>query len=224
MAQDAPQQPIQPGEPAEESPRNRSSVWPWIVLAVIVLVVVLLLWLYWRQPQQATVGVIEKTVEIPIVVPEPRPEPVVPGVVSGSAQTSTTPRVPDVLGTPRSSAVKALERAGYAVSTSRVYRASRASGFVVEQNPAGGLPLDAGGTVSIVIAIGSPVADDVKMPNIVGLSESAAKDKVTAAGLVPYLMYGAANKPDGTVISQWPAAGAMVPAGSEGYIQIQMSP
>jgi hypothetical protein len=224
MAQDVGQQGYEAEDTEERDPRNRSSVWPWILLAIVVLVVILLLWLYWRRPQQASVTVINKTVEIPVVVPEPRPEPVVPAVVASSTEASTVPLVPDVLGDPRISAIRTLEGAGYAVTTSDVRTATKTSGLVVGQNPAGGAPLERGGTVAIVLSAGTPATRDVRMPETVGLTQAAAESKVEAAGLVPYLTYGDTGHKEGYVISQWPLAGVLVPAGSEGFIQIQLRP
>ena len=224
MAQDDGQQGYESEEVGEPDSKKRSSVWPWILLTIVVLVVILLLWLYWRQPQTASVTVIKKTTEIPIVVPEPRPEPIVPTATVESAETSTVPLVPDVIGRPKSSAVVVLEGAGYAVTASKAYTASKTSGFVIRQNPAGGTPLDPGGVVAIVVSAGTPVIKDVKMPAIVGLTQSSAESKVKAAGLVPYITYGSSGRPNGHVISQWPLAGELIPAGSEGFIQVQLNP
>ena len=233
MAQDAGQQsePLdvdpelaQDQEGEGDGPSKRSGVWPWILLAIVVLIVILLLWLYWRQPNQGTVTVIKKTSEIPIVTTEPRPEPIVPGAPTETIEVSGTAHVPDVLGKPRSVAAQTLLRAGYGVSESQVFRDSKASGYVVEQSPAGGQPLEEGRTVAIVVAVSGAVAEEVRMPNVMGLSKNSATSKVEAAGLKPYLMYGTANKPEGTVISQWPQSGEYTPQGSEVYIQLQLSP
>ncbi len=220
MAQDVGQQGQEPEGPIEQDSGKRSRVWPWVVLAIVVLIVILLLWLYWRRPQQESVTVIKKTAEIPITVSEPRPEPVVPTSAVEAVETSTVARVPDVLGSPRGSAVRTLEGAGYSVTSSTRYSASKASGLVVGQNPGGGSPLETGGTVAIVVSASTPVVPDVKMPDIGGLSQSAAESKVKAAGLVPYITYGTGGSA-GHVISQWPPPGEMVPEGSEGFIQVR---
>ena len=224
MVQDVGGQEYEAEEAEESDPKRRSSLWPWILLAIVVLVVILLLWLFWRQPRQASVTVIKKTTEIPVIVLEPRPEPIVPVVVAPSAEASTSALVPDVMGDPRSSAVQTLQGAGYTVTTSQEYSASKTSGLVVGQNPSGGVSLDRGGTVAIVLSAGTPATQDVRMPEIVGLTQASAESKVTAAGLVPYLTYGDSGQTNGYVISQWPLAGMLVPAGSEGFIQVQLRP
>jgi hypothetical protein len=221
MAQDVGQQGYEPEGPSDTGSDKRSGVWPWVVLAIVVLIVILLLWWYWRQPQKASVTVIKKTAEIPVALPEPRPEPIVPTSTVETVETSTVARVPDVLGHARSSAVRTLEGAGYSVSTSTMYSASKASGLIVSQNPGGGTPLDTGGTVAVVVSANTPEVPDVKMPDIIGLSQSAAESKVKAAGLVPYITYGTGGTQGGHVISQWPPAGEMIPEGSEGFIQVR---
>jgi len=225
MAQDVDETGLQPPAATQDGdPRRRRSPWAWILLLIVVLVVIILLWLYWRTPQKATVTIINKTTEIP-VVPEPRPEPTLPSVPASatSSETASTRLVPDVLGDSKSSAVNTLNSAGYAVSTSQRYTTSKASGFVIEQTPGGGTALEPGRTVAITVAIGTPAVNDVTMPNVVGLTQSSAEAKIKAVGMVPTVLYGVAGTTPGMVFSQWPAAGDSIPAGSEGFIQIQMS-
>jgi len=107
VAQDSGQPEYAAGDGEDLDSQKRKSDWPWILLAVVVLVVILLLWLYWGQPQQAAVTVINKTTEIPIVIPEPRPEPTVPTIATtDSAEVSTAPPVTDVAVTSKSSFAK----------------------------------------------------------------------------------------------------------------------
>ena len=129
-----------------------------------------------------------------------------------------------MLGKVKDSAVRTLESAGYAVSTSKVYTSSKASGIVVGQTPAGGAPLESGGTVAIVLSANTSASGNVKTPSVVGLSQASAESKVKAAGLVPYITYGRTGSTDGHVISQWPLGGESVPAGSEVLVQVQLNP
>jgi beta-lactam-binding protein with PASTA domain len=159
-----------------------------------------------------------------VVVLKPRPEPILPEPSDASSQTPSGKLVPDVLGDPKNTAVRALEGAGYVVSVSQSYSASKASGIVIGQRPAGGSALDAGEAVAIVVSTSGQAAAEVKMPQIVGLGQAAAESKVKDAGLVPYITYGSSGVPNGQVISQWPLAGDSVPVGSEGFIQVQLNP
>jgi hypothetical protein len=225
MAQDEGQLDPPPDDSDGPGSARNSSIWPWLAMAAVVIIVILFLWMFWRQPRQSTSKTQTETVQSIVVLPAARPEPVVPQAAIGSSPTPTgaAPLVPDVLGDPKNSAVSTIERAGYAASVSETHIASKASGMVIRQNPAGGTELDSGGVVSIVVSA-SNITREVKMPRIVGLSQAAAESKVEAAGLVPYIMYGSSNVPNGQVISQWPPAGDLLPAGSEGFIQVQLNP
>jgi beta-lactam-binding protein with PASTA domain len=209
----------------ESDTRQRSPLWPWIALSVVVLIVMLLLWLFWRQPLQSSKGSADKTGQTSVVLPDTRPEPVVPEPSGGDTATPVTELVPDVLGDLKSSAVRTLESAGYVVVVSEVYTSSKASGIVVGQKPGGGAALEQGGKVEIVLSVAKQAAGDVKMPAVVGLSQSSAEAKVEAAGLTYSLAYGnIGGISEGHVISQWPLGGEAVPAGSEALIQIQLTP
>lgn len=221
MVQDDVQQGPDTDEPEMRTERRRPLLWQAILLLLVVLIVLLLLWLYLRQPQQSPLTAVNRPIETTEDTSADRPEPTVPDTIITPPSESS--RVPDVVGDPRSAAETAVKGAGYAVSSSTVYSASKASGIVVAQSPSGGTMLDAGETVAIVVSVGTPESKSVTMPKIVGLTQASAESKVTAAGLVPYITYGDVNIEEGRVISQWPAAGESIPAGSEGFIQVQLN-
>jgi len=221
MAQDQGQQ----GYDGANEPGGRveSSVWPWIALAIVVLVVIFFLWLFWRQPlpsSETTVSTPQSTVILPAAKPEATPsEP-----AADTFQTSSVKLVPNVLGRPNDSGVRALENAGYVVRVTEVHSASRASGLVIGQEPMGGAELAHGGVVTIAVSARAQAVKQVKMPDVVGLKQSSAESKVKAVGLVPYIMYGRVGVPEGQVISQWPLGGELLPVGAEGFIQVQRNP
>jgi beta-lactam-binding protein with PASTA domain len=211
--------------PEESDEARRSPLWPWIALAVVVLIVIFLLWLFWRQPQQSSKESSAQAGQTSVVLPEVRPEPVVPGPSDGASSTPVAELVPDVLGALKNNAIRTLESAGYVVSPSVVHTSSKASGIVIGQKPSGGAVLDPGSTVEIVVSASKQAAGDVKMPSVIGLSQASAEAKVEAAGLTYSLTYGNfGGTADGHVISQWPLAGESVPAGSETLIQIRLTP
>jgi serine/threonine-protein kinase len=188
------------------------------------MIVIVFLWLFWRQPQQSSSEAVSRATETSAVLPAVRPDPVVPAVAVDTSQTPSTRLVPNVLGRPKNSALRALEDAGYSVSMSQFYTASKAAGIVVGQKPSPGAALESGGGVEIVISANNRATGDVKMPDIVGLTQTEAESKVKAAGLVPSIMYGRAGVPQGHVISQWPLPGELLTVGSEGFIQVQLVP
>jgi len=220
---DGPQEPDAQAAGTHEE-RSRSRIWPGVFLIIVVLCVIIFVWWYLQRPQLAPLTAVKETVETPADTPETRPEPTVPAASSTtSAEESETSRVPDVRGSRQSAAEGVLRVAGYDVTVSEVFSASKASGFVVAQNPEGGTVMAPGETVAIVVSAGTSSGRSARMPDIVGLTQSSAESKVKAAGLVPYLIYGDVDIAEGLVISQWPGAGESVPAGSEGFIQIQLN-
>ncbi|GBE58109.1 serine/threonine-protein kinase PrkC [bacterium BMS3Abin01] len=122
--------------------------------------------------------------------------------------------VPDVVGMEQDQARKTLEAEGFRVETAaEEYSDAVEAGKVISQNPAAGRKLKRDGTVSLVISRGS---NKVKVPDLVGQSESYAEAKLKEAGLSPDRQPDAysGSVPKGSVISQDPVAGTEVQTGS----------
>jgi beta-lactam-binding protein with PASTA domain len=123
--------------------------------------------------------------------------------------------VPDVRNMTESAAGTAIQAAGLAVgSPSHTCSDSVASGKVISQNPAGGTPVAGGSTVNLTVSTGNCT---VPVPNVVGMTESAAGPAITAAGLT----VGTAKAwqcsdtvASGNVVSQKPASGSSAAVGS----------
>jgi len=126
-----------------------------------------------------------------------------------------TTKVPNVVGMSSSSARSAIEAAGY--TTSIVNQAStEPAGTVVGQSPAAGAILSKGGAVTINVSTGPPQST---IPNVIGLGETPARTKITAAGFVANVSY-APGTPPGIVKSQSPSGGTMMAAGSTVSISV----
>ena len=93
---------------------------------------------------------------------------------------------------------------GLAVQTSEEFSETVAIGLVIRQSPQGGVSIEAGSSVSLVISKGP---DAVQVPDVVGDAEADAVQAVEDAGLVAAVEY-ADSAEDGIVIEQWPIAGA----------------
>ncbi len=120
--------------------------------------------------------------------------------------------VPEVTGISKAEARVKLESAGFSVSETESNSDSVAAGDVISQNPPGGSQAEEGSAVTIVISKGAEKAEEKVVPNLVGLSEMAAKATLAAAG-VPFgevLEESSAVIASGVVISQTPEAGAKV--------------
>lgn len=223
MAQDAGSQGVEPHGNGGQRREKRRAAWPFILLAAAVVVVAMLLWLSFQRPVLSGLAVKTQVDELVVDVP---PVPAVPDVPASSGfatDTETGAAVPNVVGDPESRARRALEGAGFTVSSTTVFDSSRTPGLVVAQNPAGGTQLDEGASVHIAVAAGTKPIVYVTMPEVVNLSQSRAESKIKAAGLRPYVMYGKASAATpGPVISQWPLPGSSIPKGSEGFIQVAL--
>ncbi len=140
---------------------------------------------------------------IPDAPPDNPPSPPTPAPVT----------VPDLAGLSQGAASAALQSAGLAVgAVTRQSSATVPAGTVIGQNPAAGASVASGSAVNLVVSSGPPTAPPVIVPNVVGLSESAATAALTGAGLTlgAVTRQASATVPAGSVIGQNPAAGASV--------------
>jgi serine/threonine-protein kinase len=112
--------------------------------------------------------------------------------------------VPDVVGKQASEASAEIQGVGLAVQTSEEFSETVARGLVIRQSPQGGVSIEAGSSVSLVISKGPDV---VTVPDVVDETEADAVSAVEDAGLVAAVEY-VDSAEDGIVIEQWPIAGA----------------
>jgi beta-lactam-binding protein with PASTA domain len=131
--------------------------------------------------------------------------------------------VPDVVGMTQDDATSALTAAGYKVKVQTSYDEKVEKGLVVSQSPAGGTAADAGTTVTILVSQGKNPT--VTVPNVVGMTETDAGAALSDAGLEPVPSSSYSDTvPAGTVISQDPAAGKSVTAGSPVSYAVSQGP
>jgi serine/threonine-protein kinase len=132
------------------------------------------------------------------------------------AQKST---VPSVVGATLGSAQATLNQAGFKLGTVDYQQGvGQPQGTILSQSPGAGRTARHGSAVNLV-AVGTTVQ---AVPNVVGMTRSAAQAAITAAGLVPgdvALTYSD-TAPSGTVTGQTPNAGVHALAGSQVAITI----
>jgi len=212
------------GQVDEEPRRRRGGILP---LAVLLAVILIILWLLgqflFNLPVKNEITEVTKTSTIDVSIPDV-PEPEIP-TSSGllDEESTQTAGVPNVVGDSMSSAIITLENAGYSVSVTYVYSDSVPAGLVVSQYPSGGSALQVRGVVGIVVSRGNGDVPEVTMPQVIGLTQSAAVAKVKAAGFKPYILYGTDETYPGRVGNQWPLAGTRLPKGSDGFIQVMIA-
>lgn len=136
----------------------------------------------------------------------------------GEAQVS----VPDVVGQSQASAVARLQRAGLSATANQAASATVPSGVVITQSPSGGVKVDKGSRVSIVISSGPA---SLAMPQVVGETEAKALAKLRAAGLVPTTQsQPSAKLAKGVVISTDPTAGIELQVNSGVTVNVSSGP
>jgi 6-phosphogluconolactonase len=133
-----------------------------------------------------------------------------------------TVAAPNVVGLTQAAAAAALTNANLALGTVTMQSSAIVPvGSVVSQNPAAGVIILTGATVNVAISSGT-----VAVPNVVGLTQTAAATALTAAGLTLGTVTPAssASVPAGGVISQTPAAGSMVVSPSAVNLSVSVGP
>jgi serine/threonine-protein kinase len=130
-------------------------------------------------------------------------------IVSRGQQTDA---VPAVVGQEESAAAGELRSAGFGVEVAQAEGGGPA-GTVVAQDPAGGTEAAAGSTVTITVAT---EPEQVTVPDVEGLSESEASERLSAGGFGVDIQERDVDSPsdDGTVLGQNPDAGREVDPGA----------
>jgi serine/threonine-protein kinase len=111
--------------------------------------------------------------------------------------------MPDLTGLSKSQAESALSNDGLKYTVADASSAEVQSGNVISTDPGSGRPIADGGTVTLTISSGPA---QVTVPNVQGLSQSDATDKLTTAGLkvATGSTVGSASVPAGDVASYSP--------------------
>jgi beta-lactam-binding protein with PASTA domain len=128
--------------------------------------------------------------------------------------TPGTSIVPALFGLTQTAAEAGIVNAGFVLGTvTTEYDQYYAAGTVVNQSPNSCITAAAGSTVNLTVSLG---VQTFTVPNLVGTNESGASAAITAAGLVvgsitPVM---SATVPEFLVISQTPAGGSEVAAGT----------
>ena len=131
--------------------------------------------------------------------------------------------VPDVRGKSSDEAMSTLKDAGFNPSREYQYSSDVDAGKVIEQSPKGGSMLTEGETVTIYVSQGT---ETVKVPNLLGQTESAAKTALKNAGLsAGTVTQDYSDKyPAGQVMSQSTSSGKYLEKGDTVDLVISQGP
>ncbi|MHC4202414.1 MAG: PASTA domain-containing protein [Planctomycetota bacterium] len=119
--------------------------------------------------------------------------------------------VPSVVGLTQASATIALRRAGFSATVTKAV-GSR-PGRVISQTPAGGALAARGSAVTLVVATTRSTTTRVRAPDLKHQTATSANAALVAAGLRRGTVAYGVGRP-GRVVSQSPAAGALVAGGT----------
>jgi len=109
-------------------------------------------------------------------------------------------KVPDVVGKTQSEADAALKAEGFGVSVSEEFSTTVASGRVISQSPGGGVSVEVGTSVAIVVSKGEEI---IKVPDVIGKLEAEAIQTLEDAGFSVLVNYQV-SPDDGLVLTQDP--------------------
>ena len=121
--------------------------------------------------------------------------------------------VPNLVGITQAEASAALSSAGLKLGeVSQEFTARAPKGVVISQSPTSGSQVAKDSDVSVTVSKG---AETVTVPDVAGMTQDAATQALAAVGLqVGVETQTSTTVPEGSVISQAPAAGQDVPKGS----------
>jgi serine/threonine protein kinase len=126
--------------------------------------------------------------------------------------------VPDVTGQPYANAKSMLEGKGFQVSRSDV-QSDLPKGVVAAETPSAGTDVPAGTKVTLSVSKGPATT---QVPDVTGMSQSAAESLLTGAGLTPSVVTDPVTDPaqDGIVQSTDPAPGSDAQSGDTVIIHV----
>jgi eukaryotic-like serine/threonine-protein kinase len=135
--------------------------------------------------------------------------------VSGSGSSYA---VPDVVGLPVATAEKEIANAHLVSSVKMEASSTVPKGNVISTSPANGTNVQKGSTVKLLVSSG---AKKVKVPRVVGSSESQAQTVLEGAGFtVSVKQLPNSSAPLNQVVRQSPTGGTLEPAGSQVTIYV----
>lgn len=118
--------------------------------------------------------------------------------------------VPNVVGSSESSAMSALQNAGFKVSVQSQYSDTVSEGVVISQNPSG--KAVKGSTVTITVSKGKDPSSQVTVPYLIDKTVASATDALQKAGL-KWTISGSSDS-NAIVKSQTPSSGQSVAQGT----------
>ena len=92
-------------------------------------------------------------------------------------------KIPSVVGLTKDEAVDLLTEAGFNVNVMEASSEEVEAGYVISQDPEGGVQADGGSYVTIRVSVGPDMTGKVEMPRLLGMTEQEARNTLNAFGL-----------------------------------------
>ncbi|MGI6029431.1 MAG: Stk1 family PASTA domain-containing Ser/Thr kinase [Candidatus Heteroscillospira sp.] len=132
--------------------------------------------------------------------------------------------VPSVYNKEYRAAEQEILEAGLLVEIERVYDDSITRDYVISSSPGEGESISVGSTVYLKVSDG-PEIEPVAVPNVIGLTERAAKSRLNERGLeLGTVTPVESDYPENTIIWQSTPQGTMVDPGTKIYLQVSTGP
>lgn len=130
--------------------------------------------------------------------------------------------VPDVVDLPFDEAKALLEEQELVVRPENRVNPDVEEGIVFDQDPPPGTRAEKGSTVTLLVSGGEEKED---VPDLTGLTRSAAESRLDTLGFIPNVLEEFSDTvPSGQVVSQEPAPGSQEPAGSVVTVRVSKGP
>jgi serine/threonine-protein kinase len=129
--------------------------------------------------------------------------------------------VPSVANRPQEQAINELEDAGLKVSVESRPSDEIEDGLAIGTTPKAGKSVVKGTRITLFVSSGP---EQVAVPDVVGLSRDSAQDSLRGEGLKVVVREESSDKPEDEVLSQDPAAGTEVDAGTRVTITVSSGP
>lgn len=133
--------------------------------------------------------------------------------------------VPNVIGQEEAAAKSTLEAAGFKVTVTQASSDSVQEGLVISQDPTADSKAESGATITLTVSTG-PEVKKVKVPDLRGMTESAAKSKLAEVGLNCGTVSETYSDTvtEGCVVSQSYSPDSEVDEGTSVNIQLSVGP
>ena len=139
-------------------------------------------------------------------------------------KTATTDVAPSVIGLSQAGSEKLISDLGFSVgNVTSGYSNTIPSGRIMSQSVAGGSLINLNTSIDLVVSVGPPM---VSVPNVVGMTETAAESAITGTGLAVGSFNSVYSNTVQTtyIISQNPPAGTLVAGGSSVDLTTSLGP